>query len=557
MALEKSIFKVTYPRNVNAVGDTLNLWVSSSQTGSGDYYQKWVVKGMTIPSFGTNGDISEILEQVDRVGFKFKDHVDGLTRIDIVEDAEARSSAADSCGRSRSQIDQQAWWDSPYPHYASYVYTSNNVNSPFNGQGLWWFIPTGSALGGYSFKIDSSGKILAYCTCSSAGDGYPEMREPNSKNYFIAEVGERLAYPQHYFLQFKKDIPIPKGPVAGAFDSSSALQSVVLYPGIAENFYFSDFNVTSNNTEDNRSSKIFLSVDRLRSDANPTNIAYITGNLEPNIRTNLPEDVFANTQDSNYESSTWTVPRYEGSKNTAGNSQIPTAITVDRFSGSIYALSATSQSIASEDSYEGRKVQTLYRYKKYDPGATFVGSSTKYIKVLDRFVRLDPNAYNCPQDTIVRETTATMINSAGAITTNTSGGPLTVSVRYNINHAYGEGTLDVDISIADSAQSGSYEYDASYTTDFVSCDQEITTLYGQPNGTSVVGTDNVTYKIVDATFSPQSDTDDFTLGTNYILKDRAKGTGVDVVSSAKVLDIRKKQIYNTNSSGIIVGSKQI
>ena len=556
MALDKNIFARTYPQNVNAVGDTLNLWVSSSQTGSG-YYQKWVAKGITIPSFGANGDISEILEQVDRVGFKFKDHVNGLTRIDIVEDPQAEGSAANSCLKSRVQIDQEAWWDSPEPQYASYVYDAPDVNSPFLGDGRWWFIPTGSALGGYSFKIDNSGKILAYCTCSSGGDGYPEMREPNSKNYFIADIGERLAYPQHYFLQFKKDIPIPKGPVAGAFDSSSALQSVVLYPGIAENFYFSDFNVTSNNTEDNRSSKIFLSVDRVRSDANPANIAYITGNLEPNIRTNLPEDVFANTQDSNYESSTWTVPRYEGSKNTAGNSQIPTAITMDRFSGSIYAISATSQSITSEDSYEGRKVQTLYRYKIYDPGATFAGTSTKYIKVVDRFVRLDPNSYNCPQDTIVNETTATMVDSAGAVTTNTSGGSLTVSVRYNINHAYGAGTLDVDITIASGSQSGSYEYAASYTTDYISCDQEITTLYGQPNTKSIVGTDNVTYRIVDATFSPQSDTDDFTLGTNYILKDKAKGAAVDVVSSVKVLDIRKKVIYTTNSSGIIVGSKQI
>ena len=84
---------------------------------------------------------------------------------------------------------------------------------------------------------------------------------------------------------------------------STGLKGVLLDPFIVEGFYNSDYNVTLNNSEEDRISNKFYKVDRTR-DINPQNLESILAGSA----------TYANIQDSNYASKAFTNVRYGGIK---------------------------------------------------------------------------------------------------------------------------------------------------------------------------------------------------------------------------------------------------
>jgi len=562
---DKTVFAPLFPQNNNEAGDTINLWLGSYWVGR-DYYPITIAKGMTIPSTGLNGDLKSRLASLERVGFKYNTRSEGLEEgklyyvADVINPNGARDACITSGGANppASYVTESAFFNSYEPQFSDFIYEDAAGTTLF-GSGPGWFGISGSR--GYVLEIGGNGNVTAYCTCSSYNDSYPESNpEPHSTGFFFADIDEIISYPTHYFFSFKEELTIPKLLTP---NSSSLLEDVIFIPGVGKEFLLSDYFPTVNNNEDNRSSEIYLTVDRLGSDAQPTNIAYISESLVPNLRFSKPEDVFANIQDSNYETSAWSIPRYEGAKSTALTGELPSAITFIQFSGSVYPKSATSQSIENEDSFEGRRVETLYFYKEYDPNATYTGGgsggTTTYIRVIDESIGSTSSPSGCTEPALLRRTKAIMIDGTGAITTNTSGNTLEVSVKYLLNHAFGTGEINPDIVIGTSVQSGSYEYTSSYQTipfGETQC-RDINTKYGEPNVTSVVGDDGKTYRVVNASFVPPSEFITVGSGINYILKNRTKGSELNIIQGAFVLNTAKKEIYEINEDGLIIRTKQL
>lgn len=564
---DKKVFTPLFPQNNNEAGDTINLWLGSYWVGR-DYYPITIAKGMTVPSTGLNGDLKSKLENLERVGFRYNTRSEGLEQATLYRAADllnpngARDACITSGGAniSPTPTDETVYFNSYEPQFSDFIYDDVGGTSLFSGGGDWYGI---SQSRGYVLQISDNGKVLSYCTCSSKNDGYPESDpEPHSAGFFFADVSEILSYPNHYFFAFKDELIIPK---LLAPNSSSLLEDVVFYPGVGKEFFLSDFVANENNDEDSRKSKIYLTVDRLGSDAQPTNITFISESLTlvTESRIALPEDVFASIQDSNYETITWTRPRYSGAKSTAIEGELPSAITFIKFSGSVYTKAFTSESIENENSFEGRKVETLYYYKEYDPNASYTGGgsggTSTYIRVVDEPLTTGSNPSGCPGNSLIRRTTAVMIDGTGAVTTNNSGNTLEVSVKYLLNHVFGTGEINPDIVIAHGDQSGYYEYTSSYQTipfGEIQC-RDINTQYGEPNVNFVVGNDGNTYRVVNASFVPPSETGGVVSGINYILRNRTKGSGLNIIQDAFVLNTAKKEIHELNEDGIITRTKKL
>jgi uncharacterized delta-60 repeat protein len=123
---------------------------------------------------------------------------------------------------------------------------------------------------------------------------------------------------EYYYFEIDPptEIPIFFSNEVGNFDSQSANPIQVFFePNLEELFFNSDYEVLGNTDEFSRRSKKFIKVDRNLSQDVPSNLEeLILSSLEPNARVELSLEVFAEVQDSNYNSRSWLISRYNGTE---------------------------------------------------------------------------------------------------------------------------------------------------------------------------------------------------------------------------------------------------
>lgn len=107
-----------------------------------------------------------------------------------------------------------------------------------------------------------------------------------------------IEYPNYFFIDIVNVTGLSNGQTVPV-----GLKGVLLDPFIVEGFYNSDYNVTLNNSEKDRTSSKFYKVDRSR-DIIPQNLDSIL----------LRSATYANIQDSSYASKAYTGIRYDGSR---------------------------------------------------------------------------------------------------------------------------------------------------------------------------------------------------------------------------------------------------
>lgn len=184
----------------------------------------------------------------------------------------------------------------------------------------------------------------------------------------LSDVQARDGY---YFFETKTKPVLPF--LLSSFDEPSPTFLRVSFSG-PENFYKSDYNATRTDSENRRSTKRIV-VDRLR--VSPITGDYVNTFLPQNYPViltyiadppitlnksfqNIPNDLFAETQDSNYSSLAWSNIRYNGveetRRNVVGNEP---ALTFREFDGAIYPTGSdvtTIKAISDSD----REIETVY-----------------------------------------------------------------------------------------------------------------------------------------------------------------------------------------------------
>lgn len=157
---------------------------------------------------------------------------------------------------------------------------------------------------------------------------------------------------EYYYLDIFPAVEIPKYPSGSSevgldiFGQEGAESVLVFFEPTHEDLFFkNDYEVLENNDENSRRSKKLLKVDRDSSQLQPTNLEIILSSLQPTSRAFLDEELFAEIQDSNYESSHWKRLRYEGIKNSTIVEGITSTLYLVNFSGILFNKDTTKETI--------------------------------------------------------------------------------------------------------------------------------------------------------------------------------------------------------------------
>lgn len=174
---------------------------------------------------------------------------------------------------------------------------------------------------------------------------------------------------EYYFFSIYPPVEIPRYSTASIaetvglddFGKEGTTPALVFFePTHEELFSRNHYDVLENNDRASRRSTNYLIVDRDYSQLNPSNFEVISSSLEPNYRYLLNDEVFAEIQDSNYESRGWTISRYEGAKNTSRTDGIDPYLYLVNFTGYVFNSNITRANILA--SYSNLTSTQVYFY---------------------------------------------------------------------------------------------------------------------------------------------------------------------------------------------------
>lgn len=185
----------------------------------------------------------------------------------------------------------------------------------------------------------------------------PDIRYTTQQvGYYNPKIKSKKKLSNAYSIEFEDAIYIPSASVELEVTSSLFKQGFI--PGTTQKFLNNSYAATSNNIDSLRRSTTRLSVDEktytpvqgnYQGTFLPANYEVILGTINNGVQ-GLDERFFAEIQDSNYSSKSWTLPRYEGVEETnrinakpvLGNE--PIAV-FSEFEGRVFDSGSTVESI--------------------------------------------------------------------------------------------------------------------------------------------------------------------------------------------------------------------
>lgn len=398
-------FIETNPSTVGS-SDTINLWISESIQGG---YTSSIIQGLTVPTASTaNGNIESYLREANEIVFSltnlvqdetnslnFKTSVGtgdffNITSGSTFINAEyaAGAPATLEISSSLNVIPQQGIniteFNFSIPKFitdytsdanaglqltASLVYgdtldvidgktfTFKHTYYPVSNQSVKLeFLNTGSL-------INNPELYFRVYIPSSSGAGNVSINLSNitnianvtSSGYYRSNILTRKRMKGYYYIKLEDDIEVPY--ITLNYNQSTDFFNVGFVPNNEEKFKNSDYDVNSGIFQINRQSVNSLIIDKKSYSPSfgeykgfilPTNFTFLAASFVDNIKTTLPDRAFAEIQDSNYSSKTWTVPRYDGAKEDNDNIQgYEPALFLTPFKGIIYPSSSEDSLILS------------------------------------------------------------------------------------------------------------------------------------------------------------------------------------------------------------------
>lgn len=171
---------------------------------------------------------------------------------------------------------------------------------------------------------------------------------------------------EYYYFDIYPPLEIPKYPSGSSeigldvFGPEGSDTVLVFFEPNHEQFFFRNFyEVLENNDENSRRSRRYLTVDNNFNQLRPSNFQIISSSLEANRRSLFDKELFAEGQDSNYESRSWTIPRYQGTKLSSTGGVASTLYLVN-FTGIIFEKTTTTEEV--KELFSRLPEQSIYFY---------------------------------------------------------------------------------------------------------------------------------------------------------------------------------------------------
>jgi len=515
--------------------DNINFWITTGSQG------EFFLNGVTIPLEDQESELATIISQANELYFYEIPGVYQFTVSNPSGFAPESETPSGICGITFSgdSNEEITIFGTREKFHENYKFTTFNLfggtGEPYDGQDKW-FKASGSEDLGYSVQIDSNGFVTAYVSCSLSTvqlDPFEEEGVVKCDIFKKEKVVSANLY--HYYLLFKKPISLQN--VSPLGQQSINFFDIYFKPSFNRVFAYNDYEVLGNDVQEIRKSNTFLKVDRDSSQINPTNLAVILDSSE-----SIDAEVFAEVQDSYYDSVSWNRSRYEGSSYQAPlNTLLPAAHYAVPLDAYVFDTEVSSSALLEAIKNGIQQFPSISSMYFYTP-VQITNTGNQFSLDISSSVLTPPTR---------EEITITRISSSGEPAPVTATGEVVLSF-FTTNTFGSFGNTERKLIISASNASGSLEYDTSTQYRTLTKAGYITELTTQ-QFSRIVST-NIPNTDLAPVASIKTTPDSRLPGLTVFLLDSEKRTDMIPLAGKKVYDPKTKILYETDGQGLLIST---
>jgi hypothetical protein len=531
--------------------DNINFWIT---TGSqGEYF----LNGVTIPLENQESELATIISQAKQChlnipvfeleGYTFSNDttnstvagITGFTRFSFNNSTLSNVNQVfiNASGFQNNSGSLAKW---SYISSGSIAFYSNNKTVVFDVTGSNY---TGGMSDYFTLHVQN-GQGTAFSNNESATVRLQVGKSTLNENYvnkiFTYNIEVQSAKKvvntnlYHYYLLFKKPVSIryyeTQLTTVDFFD-------IFFEPSFNRIFAYNDYEVLGNDVQEIRKSNTFLKVDRNFSQLNPTNFEVI---LDGN--SSRDAEVFAEVQDSYYDSVSWNRSRYEGSSyQTPLNSLLPAAHYAVPLDAYIFDTEVSSSALLQDIRNGIQQFPSISSMYFYTP-VQITNTGNEFA------LQISSSALSSTREKI----TITRISSSGAPAPVTATGEVVLSF-FTSNTQGGYGNSERKLFISASIASGSLEYDTRSEYERLTnagfyITEVSTQVFSRIVSTNIPNTDLAPVASIKTT------PDSRLPGLTVFLLDREERTDMIPLAGKKVYDPKTKILYETDGQGLLIST---
>jgi len=515
--------------------DNINFWITTGSQG------EFFVNGVTIPLETQESELATIISQANELYFY---EIPGVYQFTVSNPSffnPESETPSGICGITFSgdSNEEITIFGTREKFHENFKFTTFNLfggtGEPYDGQDKW-FKASGSEDLGYSVQIDSNGFVTAYVSCSLSTvqlDPFEEEGVVKCDIFKKEKVVSGSLY--HYYLLLKKPISLQN--VSPLGQQSINFFDIYFEPSFNRVFAYNDYEVLGNDVQEIRKSNTFLKVDRNFSQLNPTNFEVI---LDGN--SSRDAEVFAEVQDSYYDSISWNRSRYKGSSyQTPSNSLLPAAHYAVPLDAYIFDTEVSSSALLEAIKNGIQQFPSISSMYFYTP-VQITNTGNEFA------LQISSSALSSTREKI----TITRISSSGAPAPVTATGEVVLSF-FTSNTQGGYGNSERKLFISASIASGSLEYDTRSEYERLTnagfyITEVSTQVFSRIVSTNIPNTDLAPVASIKTT------PDSRLPGLTVFLLDREERTDMIPLAGKKVYDPKTKILYETDGQGLLIST---
>jgi hypothetical protein len=512
--------------------NNVNFWITTGSQG------EFFLNGVTVPLEAQETELATIISQADKLYFS---EIPGVYQFTVSNPASfplQSESPSGICGISFSgdSNEEITLFGTREKFHENYRFTSFNLfggtGDPYNGDDKW-FKASGSADLGYSVQIDSNGFVTAYVSCSLSTEQLNPFQEEGTVKCDISKKEKVVSGSlYHYYLLFEKPIPLQN--VSPLGQQSINFFNIYFEPSFNSVFAYNDYEVLGNDVQEIRKSNKFLKVDRNFSQLNPTNFEVIIGSSG-----SKDAEIFAEVQDSYYDSISWIKSRYEGSSYQSP-SRLPAAhysVPIDVY---IFETQVSSSALLQDIKNGVQQFPPISPIYFYTP--------TEILTKENFSLTVSGSRVSTSATEVIDKITITRVNSTGNPVNVTADETVTLSF-FGTNNWGTFSNIERTLTIPNGLASGSLNYSSYRKTTsiyWISLTTEETLTFSGIKSTSIPDTS------IPQSSLEKSTPDGRVVGATLFLVDRETRADFLPLAGKKFYDPKTKTLYETDSQGLLI-----
>jgi hypothetical protein len=541
------------------VNENVNFWITTGSQG------EFFLNGVTIPLQSQESELATIISQADKVYFELPSF--DLLRYEFSNDT-TNSTVAGLTGFSRFSFNSSSISNVNQ----IYINSFGNLNSTdYSGSLSKWTSLISSSITFYSsnktvtFNVTGSsfsGGMSSFFTLH-VKDGQGTLFNNGEQASIRLQAGP-LDIEEDYSKQvytYGIQVDTSKKVVSKKVVSGSLFHNYILFkkperiryyelqnttlqthnfffePSFNQLFAYSDYEVLGNDIQEIRKSKRFLKVDRDSSQSNPTNLSVI---LTSSLSLEAQErELFAEVQDSYYDSISWNRSRYEGSSYVS-RTILPAAHYAVPLDAYIFDIAVSSSALLNDIRNAVQQLPPISPILYFTP--IVVGNST-----LENELIVSQSAGPTDFENTITVTRVNKITKQPANVVSNGIVEITFAISNDVGDSY---NIQEDLIIPSGNSSGSLSF---VNFEPILSDDRGTFLFLSKTFSKIESTDIPDTDIVFT--SPVKTTPDSRVrGLTVFLEQKKGNTDFLPLLSKKIYDPKTKILYETDSRGLLIST---